>query len=154
MNTIFRVFSLIHVSLFLCFQHTFCKECVKKSANEICPIDKKPSKYIVDNIALSEQIGELQIHCKYGCKKTESGDFVVDKGGCPTVIKISERFHHESGCMFAPTSCPNNPNCPQFPKKVSSSLHRSNLFFLVSYLTNGLLICHLYSGFTEAPGDM
>ena len=79
----------------------------------------KPSKYIVDNIALSEQIGELVIHCKYGCKRTPSG-YVVNEQGCPITVKISERYEHEKNCDFALMSCPNNRACKQFLRKVCS----------------------------------
>lgn len=97
--------------------------CVRESVNGVCPIDMKPSKYIVDNIALSEQIGELVIHCKYGCKKepggaAAAGEYVVDKEGCPATIKISDRYEHEKGCGYSPMSCPNNRDCQQFLRKV------------------------------------
>lgn len=87
-----------------------------KSSDEICPIDRKQFKYIVDNIALSEQIGELLIHCKYGCQKTDSG-YIVDETKCPIIIKLAERYEHESTCGYAPMNCPNNPQCAQFLKK-------------------------------------
>lgn len=97
---------------------------MKASEEEICPIDGKTSKYIVDNIALGEQIGELYIHCKYGCKErvpatvTANAIYEVDSTGCPVTMKMSERFPHEADCQYAPVLCPNNPDCPQIRLKV------------------------------------
>ena len=42
---------------------------------------------------VSEQIGELYIHCKYGCK-LKSGtpyDYEVNTAGCPVTFKLSNR---------------------------------------------------------------
>ena len=104
------------------FQHTFCKSCVEERVNEICPIDHKPSKYIVDNIALREQIGELIIHCKYGCKKGPNGGYIVNEEGCPVTVKIADRYNHEKDCDFSLVQCPNNNACKPCLKKVSSLL--------------------------------
>lgn len=63
---------------------------------------------VVNNIAVAEQIGELFIHCKYGCRVTASGAaggaaasnatvagkpgaFEVDPLGCPFTIKLVAR---------------------------------------------------------------
>lgn len=62
---------------------------------------------VVNNIAVAEQIGELFVHCKYGCRSTASGGggasgptsnvagkpgaFEVDPLGCPFTIKLSTR---------------------------------------------------------------
>lgn len=103
--------------------HTFCKRCVDRNgssafADEVCPIDGKPSKFIVANIALSEQIGELVVHCKHGCRLGPDGRTrVVDDTGCPVTLKYSERQAHERECDFALMQCPNNPACPAFRKK-------------------------------------
>ena len=63
---------------------------------------------VVNNIAVAEQIGELFIHCKYGCRATaiaaggaaapptttvagKPGAFEVDPLGCPFTIKLTTR---------------------------------------------------------------
>ncbi|KAF6024650.1 TRAF7 [Bugula neritina] len=119
--------------------HTFCKVCVQKSVNEVCPIDMKPSKYIVDNIALSEQIGELVVRCKYGCKKSTShpGEYVADESGCPVTLKISERYSHEKHCDFFIMSCPNNRDCPQFLRKDLESHLQTCTYFACPNQKNG-----------------
>ncbi len=72
-----------------------------------CPVDAAKLTVVVNNIAVAEQIGELYIHCKYGCRATASsasgaaassstvagkpGAFEVDPLGCPFTIKLSAR---------------------------------------------------------------
>ena len=55
---------------------------------------------VVANIAVSEQIGEMLIHCKYGCKLSEeSQNYVVDPGRCPVTVKIANR-RYDIVCLF------------------------------------------------------
>lgn len=71
-----------------------------------CPVDAAKLTVVVNNIAVAEQIGELFIHCKYGCRATGSGAgaaasnasvagkpgaFEVDPLGCPFTIKLTTR---------------------------------------------------------------
>uniref|UniRef100_A0A3Q3FFT5 E3 ubiquitin-protein ligase TRAF7 n=1 Tax=Kryptolebias marmoratus TaxID=37003 RepID=A0A3Q3FFT5_KRYMA len=94
-----------------------------------CPVDTAKLTVVVNNIAVAEQIGELFIHCKYGCRATPSsasgaaaavttsvagkpGAFEVDPLGCPFTIKLSARKEHEATCDYRPVRCPNNPSCP------------------------------------------
>uniref|UniRef100_A0A8C2IZ27 TNF receptor-associated factor 7 n=1 Tax=Cyprinus carpio TaxID=7962 RepID=A0A8C2IZ27_CYPCA len=82
---------------------------------EKCPVDNSKLTVVVNNIAVAEQIGELFIHCKYGCQPAASGKpgaFEVDPLGCPFTIKLSTRKDHEVSCDYRPVRCPNNPNCP------------------------------------------
>uniref|UniRef100_A0A8C1SAH2 TNF receptor-associated factor 7 n=2 Tax=Cyprinus carpio TaxID=7962 RepID=A0A8C1SAH2_CYPCA len=93
--------------------HTFCRRCALTS--EKCPVDNSKLTVVVNNIAVAEQIGELFIHCKYGCQPAASGKpgaFEVDPLGCPFTIKLSTRKDHEVSCDYRPVRCPNNPNCP------------------------------------------
>ncbi|KAJ8246081.1 hypothetical protein GJAV_G00263450 [Gymnothorax javanicus] len=94
--------------------HTFCRRCALTSA-EKCPVDNAKLTVVVNNIAVAEQIGELFIHCKYGCQPAASGKpsaFEVDPLGCPFTIKLSTRKEHEASCDYRPVRCPNNPSCP------------------------------------------
>ncbi|KAH0631743.1 hypothetical protein JD844_019500 [Phrynosoma platyrhinos] len=86
---------------------------------EKCPVDNAKLTVVVNNIAVAEQIGELFIHCKYGCRPTASGKpstFEVDPHGCPFTIKLSARKDHEGSCDYRPVRCPNNPSCPPLLK--------------------------------------
>lgn len=72
-----------------------------------CPVDAAKLTVVVNNIAVAEQIGELFIHCKYGCRATggaaagaaaststvagKPGAYEVDPLGCPFTIKLSAR---------------------------------------------------------------
>ncbi|MGH0117028.1 UNVERIFIED_CONTAM: hypothetical protein FKN15_024973 [Acipenser sinensis] len=97
--------------------HTFCRRCALNS--EKCPVDNAKLTVVVNNIAVAEQIGELFIHCKCGCRPTSSGKpaaFEVDPRGCPFTIKLSARKDHEASCDYRPVRCPNNPNCPPLLK--------------------------------------
>ncbi|KAL7979038.1 hypothetical protein Chor_015062 [Crotalus horridus] len=61
---------------------------------EKCPVDNAKLTVVVNNIAVAEQIGELFIHCKYGCRSSASSKtpaFEVDPHGCPFTIKLSAR---------------------------------------------------------------
>ncbi|NXA17130.1 TRAF7 ligase, partial [Ibidorhyncha struthersii] len=97
--------------------HTFCRRCALTS--EKCPVDNAKLTVVVNNIAVAEQIGELFIHCKYGCRPAASSKpaaFEVDPRGCPFTIKLSARKDHESSCDYRPVRCPNNPSCPPLLK--------------------------------------
>ncbi|XP_074660670.1 E3 ubiquitin-protein ligase TRAF7-like [Tubulanus polymorphus] len=98
--------------------HTFCRRCVDSRPDGSCPVDHNKLQVVVTNLAVSEQIGELLIRCKYGCAtKTDETGFEVDPGGCPKAIKLASRREHEEVCGYAPTRCPNNPNCSVVLKK-------------------------------------
>lgn len=74
-----------------------------------CPVDAAKLTVVVNNIAVAEQIGELFVHCKYGCRATASGAgaagagaspatvagkpgvYEVDPLGCPFTIKLTTR---------------------------------------------------------------
>ncbi len=63
-------------------------------STEKCPVDNSKLTVVVNNIAVAEQIGELLVHCKYGCRPAASGKpgaFEVDPLGCPFTIKLSTR---------------------------------------------------------------
>ncbi|PIO39030.1 hypothetical protein AB205_0183480, partial [Aquarana catesbeiana] len=97
--------------------HTFCRRCALTS--EKCPVDNAKLTVVVNNIAVAEQIGELFIHCKYGCRPCANGKpttYEVDPHGCPFTIKLSARKDHEGSCDYRPVRCPNNPNCPPLLK--------------------------------------
>uniref|UniRef100_A0A669D8Q7 TNF receptor-associated factor 7 n=1 Tax=Oreochromis niloticus TaxID=8128 RepID=A0A669D8Q7_ORENI len=92
--------------------HTFCRRCALTS--DKCPVDAAKLTVVVNNIAVAEQIGELFIHCKYGCRAVGSSTaaYEVDPLGCPFTIKLSTRKEHEASCDYRPVRCPNNPSCP------------------------------------------
>lgn len=61
---------------------------------EKCPVDNAKLTVVVNNIAVAEQIGELFIHCRHGCRVVGAGKpsvFEVDPRGCPFTIKLSAR---------------------------------------------------------------
>ena len=61
---------------------------------ETCPVDDMKLAVVVNNIAVSEQIGELYIHCRNGCKPSGTGiqdEYVVDPDGCPCTLRVNER---------------------------------------------------------------
>uniref|UniRef100_A0AAY5L4Z0 RING-type domain-containing protein n=1 Tax=Esox lucius TaxID=8010 RepID=A0AAY5L4Z0_ESOLU len=97
--------------------HTFCRRCALTS--DKCPVDTAKLTVVVNNIAVAEQIGELFIHCKYGCragggtpKMGVAVNYEVDPKGCPFTIKLTTRKEHEVSCDYRPVRCPNNPSCP------------------------------------------
>ncbi|XP_062507470.1 E3 ubiquitin-protein ligase TRAF7-like [Corticium candelabrum] len=98
--------------------HTFCRSCAVTRQHDKCPIDDCPLSVVVSNIAISDQIGELQVYCKYGCRPSSSvGEYVRDPNGCPFKIKLNQKRDHESHCQYAPTRCPNSSSCPALIKR-------------------------------------
>lgn len=85
----------------------FCRITMYVLLTDKCPVDAAKLTVVVNNIAVAEQIGELFIHCKYGCRATagvsggaaaststvagKPGVFEVDPLGCPFTIKLSAR---------------------------------------------------------------
>ncbi|XP_071493260.1 E3 ubiquitin-protein ligase TRAF7-like [Diadema antillarum] len=111
-------------------EHTYCRKCVTSRQFEKCPVDNMKLAVVVNNIAVNEQVGELFIHCMYGCKPstTNPGEYEVDPEGCPFTIRFSERRDHESQCGYARVRCPNNPDCPLVLKmELESHLLNCNL---------------------------
>ncbi|XP_014663646.1 PREDICTED: E3 ubiquitin-protein ligase TRAF7-like [Priapulus caudatus] len=93
--------------------HTFCRVCVtSKKHGDVCPVDNSKLSVVVANIAVSEQIGELLVHCRYGCTRRDDGSgWHIDASGCTETIKVHTRREHEDGCGFRVIQCPNNPTC-------------------------------------------
>lgn len=93
--------------------HTFCQRCVEVLQEGCCPVDKTKLTIVVANLAVGEQIGELYVHCRYGCRQVpENNTWVVNLEGCKEAIRINNRRDHEENCGFRPVKCPNNPTCP------------------------------------------
>ncbi|XP_078481474.1 zinc finger protein [Ciona intestinalis] len=92
--------------------HSYCKHC--SVSVDACPVDNKKMSSILGNLAVSEQVGALYIHCRYGCKLVNDrcNEYEVNQSGCPFTVKLAERRTHEDSCLYAPISCPNNPMCP------------------------------------------
>lgn len=91
--------------------HTFCRRCASRNS-EVCPLDNTKLSLLVRNLAVAEEVGELLIHCHYGCKAAQSpGTYEVDPNGCPVKIKLRKRLEHERECGFAPVYCPNSSLC-------------------------------------------
>lgn len=98
--------------------HTFCRRCVLQSKYSCCPIDKVALSVCVANLAVSEQVGELHVRCRYGVKFAADARTVeVDPTKCPTTVKLSARKEHEQECEYSTVPCPNNPSCPQMLRR-------------------------------------
>ena len=58
--------------------HTFCRRCIEDSCETLsCPNDGSTLAVVTSNLAVSEQVSELEIHCRYGLTESE----VVDPDG-------------------------------------------------------------------------
>ncbi|KAK7492789.1 hypothetical protein BaRGS_00015927 [Batillaria attramentaria] len=98
--------------------HTYCRRCVQSRSDGLCPVDDQKLSVVVANIAVSEQIGEMLVHCRYGCKlDTTSNSYVVDPTRCQATVKLSSRREHEETCDFMPMECPNNTGCASILRK-------------------------------------
>eukprot|EP00731_Ephydatia_muelleri_P029360 Em0020g1004a len=94
--------------------HTFCRPCLLSGKSELCPMDSQQLSMVVRNLAVSDQVGELLIHCRYGCRPVQNfpGLYEFDPTGCPMIIKLALRQEHETKCEYAPVPCPNSSLCP------------------------------------------
>ena len=52
--------------------HTFCRRCV--SEGQICPVDSHTLSLVATNIAVLEQISELEIYCRHALTEFETVD--------------------------------------------------------------------------------
>lgn len=60
--------------------------------SETCPVDGHALGVVVANIAVSEQIGEMMVHCKYGCRLSDDGQtYIKDSTKCPVTMKMCNR---------------------------------------------------------------
>jgi E3 ubiquitin-protein ligase TRAF7 len=70
-------------------QHTFCRRCASGDT-EVCPLDSTKLSLLVRNLAVAEEVGELLIHCQYGCRAGEhQGTFEVDPNGAYVCVCVS-----------------------------------------------------------------
>jgi hypothetical protein len=69
--------------------HTFCRRCASGDT-EVCPLDSTKLSLLVRNLAVAEEVGELLIHCQYGCRAGEhQGTFEVDPNGAYVCVCVS-----------------------------------------------------------------
>eukprot|EP00049_Salpingoeca_infusionum_P026529 m.26210 g.26210 ORF g.26210 m.26210 type:complete len:673 (+) comp8806_c0_seq2:268-2286(+) len=92
--------------------HTFCRNClamkdVECKSHPTVNLKAGPS---IPNIAVSEQLSEMEIFCRYGVKPhpTEPGKYVRDPRGCQEIVVYGQRRHHEASCRCARIQCPNS----------------------------------------------
>lgn len=98
--------------------HSYCKRCVTRQSEGTCPIDNQTIAVVVANIAVSEQIGEMFIHCRHGCRLSEDGQtYELDPTRCQATVKVATRVEHEETCDYMMVECPNHAGCPQLLRK-------------------------------------
>eukprot|EP01111_Echinosteliopsis_oligospora_P010555 TRINITY_DN3313_c0_g1_i1.p1 TRINITY_DN3313_c0_g1~~TRINITY_DN3313_c0_g1_i1.p1 ORF type:complete len:552 (+),score=106.48 TRINITY_DN3313_c0_g1_i1:168-1823(+) len=87
--------------------HTFCRACIIHYHCK-CPIDNTATRAddLIPNLAVSGQINDMLVYCKYGIKTTAEGDLVVDDDGCKKKVKLLDKDAHEETCDYATSSCP------------------------------------------------
>ena len=68
---------------------------------------------VIENLALHDQIGQLEIYCDYGV----TADGKQDEDGCPQVIHLADRKGHMEICEYCPVVCPNSDDCPPMKRR-------------------------------------
>lgn len=92
--------------------HTFCRTCIEELIRNgmTCPLDGQvcDSGQLVLNRAIMGQLADLQVYCRHGLRLVDprEGLYEQDPEGCPEVVKVGEREHHEGSCRFALVECP------------------------------------------------
>ena len=80
-------------------------------------------RMVIENLALHDQIGQLEIYCDYGV----TADGKQDEDGCPQVIHLAERKGHMEICEYCPVICPNSDDCPPMKRRdLSNHLENCN----------------------------
>ncbi|XP_074645437.1 E3 ubiquitin-protein ligase TRAF7-like isoform X2 [Tubulanus polymorphus] len=116
--------------------HTFCRSCItsckpaevddscQNGNSVVCPLDSFICGLdtLVLNRAVVGQIDDLLIHCQYGVKLTDAGEYVMDENGCPEKVSFGLRQQHEDDCSYGAVVCPNSAECGTF-KKSNLSAH-------------------------------
>lgn len=102
--------------------HTACKQCSHQYAS--CPLcGNEDMRMVIENLALKEQIDQLEIYCDFGIDQNGQ----QDPAGCPSVIKLGERRAHREQCEYAPVPCPNSPGCAHMKRsELATHLERCN----------------------------
>ena len=55
--------------------HTFCRRCIDDGGDKVlCPIDGTGLVIVTSNLAVSEQVSQLEILCRYGLTEAEVSD--------------------------------------------------------------------------------
>jgi len=86
--------------------HTFCKVCIFREIDvrKRCPLCRTAVSFehASPNIAVLSTVENIEIYCRYGCKKDSScaGMWVPDPHGCTQIIRHKERLLHEKDCKF------------------------------------------------------
>ncbi len=99
--------------------HTFCRACITQQGKPLqCPLDRIAlrTEDLIPNLAVSQQINDLLVYCKYGTKD-DGGDVIVDPEGCPVKLRYSNKVEHEATCDYAPVRCPYNETCPPLKRR-------------------------------------
>ena len=68
---------------------------------------------VIENLALHDQIGQLEIYCDYGV----TADGKQDEDGCPQLIHLADRKGHLEICEYCPVVCPNSDDCPPMKRR-------------------------------------
>lgn len=89
--------------------HTFCRICFKRCAETKanCPTCRSSitTNHINPNRIVAGILDNIQIHCRFGLKKLNNGEWEVDDSQCPVIVKRSERRSHETNCPYRPQRC-------------------------------------------------
>ena len=118
--------------------HTFCRRCIDDGGDKVlCPIDGTGLVIVTRNLAVSEQVSQLELLCRYGLTEAE----VSDPNSFHQIIKLRYRLSHEKNCGYEFVPSSNNPNCSHMRKMhleehLTHCLHQFNLLMLLRW-SNG-----------------
>eukprot|EP00127_Corallochytrium_limacisporum_P004905 Clim_evm49s191 gene=Clim_evmTU49s191 len=75
--------------------HTFCRQCVASAGEEgVCPQHESGFSRVLPNLALKDQLDQLQLHCPN------------HELGCETELLMKDLDSHKTECEYTPTQCP------------------------------------------------
>jgi len=96
-------YELLEVATILKCGHTFFRVCIVREIDvrKHCPLCRTQVNHTqaFPNLLVRDLVNNLEIHCKYGCKK-EGNCWAVDGNGCLEIILYKDRAAHEQICNF------------------------------------------------------
>ena len=106
---------VFHDPVTLACGHTFCRACTTRwftTAAKRCPTARCPASAnsqpaaLPTNYALKSIAEALLVHCRFGTREGERGEWLADPEGCPAQLSRAEAESHETTCEYVVEVCP------------------------------------------------
>ena len=95
--------------------HSFCRACAVSwfdASAKRCPVARCPASAnarpatLPPQYALKGMVEALRVHCRFGVREGDRGNWTHDRDGCQAHLLIADVSAHEASCEYAPELCP------------------------------------------------